>query len=236
MVPYSIACLLLNFTTFTRLPLAPSSLTLRWLTSRIYQIYIIRDIHSQCSWYKYYILKTMNFEIDNVIKTRYGDIHSVSLFGHPVVVLSSLAAVNDFRAASPENFSHRWTKIVIFLDKEVCIGLEVPYQYWRGRESNVFKSGEFSFQAPTAQNLMQMGKYSTYLELSWSQEAPKHFPTFDSLTHCCARANVRLPTVASNWFSSVYSITDFFPAVKPYFSVLFVMEYTVPVTFGMSQM
>ena len=68
-------------------------------------------------------------QIDNEIKTRYGDIHSVSLFGHPVVVLSSLAAVNDFRAASPENFSHRWTKIVIFLDKEVCIGLEVPYQY-----------------------------------------------------------------------------------------------------------
>ena len=26
--------------------------------------------------------------------------------------LSSLAAVNDFRAASPENFSHRWTHIV----------------------------------------------------------------------------------------------------------------------------
>ena len=93
-------------------------------------------------------------QIDNEIKTRYGDIHSVSLFGHPVVVLSSLAAVNDFRAASPENFSHRltyivemfwsllaslinvpenfshrWTKIVIFLDKEVCIGWEVPYQY-----------------------------------------------------------------------------------------------------------
>ena len=40
---------------------------------------------------------------------RYGDIHSVSLFGHPVVVLSSLAAVKEFRAASPENFSHRWT-------------------------------------------------------------------------------------------------------------------------------
>ena len=45
-------------------------------------------------------------------KTRYGDIHSVSLFGHPVVVLSSLAAINDFRAASPENFSHRLTNIV----------------------------------------------------------------------------------------------------------------------------
>ena len=54
----------------------------------------------------------MNFEIDNVIKTRYGDIHSVSLFGHPVVVLSSLAAIKEFRAASPENFSHRWNNIV----------------------------------------------------------------------------------------------------------------------------
>ena len=73
--------------------------------------------------------KNHELQIDNLIKIRYGDIHSVSLFGHPVVVLSSLAAVNDFRAASPENFSHRWTKIVIFLDKEVCIGLEVPYQY-----------------------------------------------------------------------------------------------------------
>ena len=43
---------------------------------------------------------------------RYGDIHSVSLFGHPVVVLSSLEAVKEFRAASPENFSHRWKIIV----------------------------------------------------------------------------------------------------------------------------
>jgi len=38
---------------------------------------------------------------------KYGDIHSVSLFGHPVIVLSSLAAINEFRAASPENFNHR---------------------------------------------------------------------------------------------------------------------------------
>ena len=36
----------------------------------------------------------------------------MSLFGHPVVMLSSLAAINDFRAASPENFSHRLTNIV----------------------------------------------------------------------------------------------------------------------------
>ena len=38
---------------------------------------------------------------------RYGDIHSVSLFGHPVVVLSSLTAIEEFRAASPDNFTHR---------------------------------------------------------------------------------------------------------------------------------
>ena len=41
------------------------------------------------------------------MQTRYGDIHSVSLFGHPVVVLSSLTAVEEFRAASPDNFTHR---------------------------------------------------------------------------------------------------------------------------------
>ena len=72
-------------------------------------------------------LKNNELKIDNVIKTRYGDIHSVSLFGHPVVVLSSLAAINDFRAASPENFSHKWNNIVeMFLDKEACIGLKIP--------------------------------------------------------------------------------------------------------------
>ena len=47
-----------------------------------------------------------------IFEIRYGDIHSVSLFGHPVVVLSSLPAINEFRAASPENFSHRWTNIL----------------------------------------------------------------------------------------------------------------------------
>ena len=55
--------------------------------------------------------KNNELQIDNMIKIRYGDIHSVSLFGHPVVVLSSLEAINEFRAASPENFSHRWNKI-----------------------------------------------------------------------------------------------------------------------------
>ena len=44
---------------------------------------------------------------DNNMHLRYGDIHSVSLFGHPVVVLSSLAAIEEFRAASPDNFTHR---------------------------------------------------------------------------------------------------------------------------------
>ena len=41
------------------------------------------------------------------MKIRFGDIHSVSLFGHPLVVLSSLPAINEFQAASPDNFSHR---------------------------------------------------------------------------------------------------------------------------------
>ena len=60
-------------------------------------------------------------------KTRYGDIHSVSLFGHPVVVLSSLAAVKEFRAASPENFSHRCNNIVgMFWILGACIGLKIP--------------------------------------------------------------------------------------------------------------
>ena len=41
------------------------------------------------------------------MQTRFGDIHSVSLFGHPVVVLSSLKAIEEFRAASPDNFTPR---------------------------------------------------------------------------------------------------------------------------------
>ena len=55
------------------------------------------------------ILKSMQYKSIVKYKIRYGDIHSVSLFGHPVIVLSSLDAVKEFRAASPENFSHRWT-------------------------------------------------------------------------------------------------------------------------------
>merc|ERR1712130_947941 len=49
---------------------------------------------------------------------RYGDIHSVSLFGHTAVILSSLAAIDEFRAASPDNFTHRpvW---LTWLDKLV---------------------------------------------------------------------------------------------------------------------
>jgi len=38
---------------------------------------------------------------------KYGDIHSVSLFGHPVIVLSSLAAVEQFSEASQDKLSHR---------------------------------------------------------------------------------------------------------------------------------
>ena len=40
-----------------------------------------------------------------------------------------------------------------------------------------------------------MGKYSTYLELNRSQDAPKHCPTFDSLTQCFASAHFRSPPV-----------------------------------------
>ena len=58
--------------------------------------------------------KNHELQIDNLIKIRYGDIHSVSLFGHPVVVLSSLAALNEFRAASLENLSHRWNNMKCF--------------------------------------------------------------------------------------------------------------------------
>ena len=51
---------------------------------------------------------------DNNMHLRYGDIHSVSLFGHPVVVLSSLTAIEEFRAASPDNFTHRWSDRILF--------------------------------------------------------------------------------------------------------------------------
>ena len=61
---------------------------------------------------------------------RYGDIHSVSLFGHPVVVLSSLEAEKEFRAASPENFSHRRTNVV----KNIC---------QQGMHRSISRMGEF---------------------------------------------------------------------------------------------
>ena len=89
-----------------------------------------------------------------------------------------------------------------------------------------FKGGNFSFQARTAQNWLRMVKYGTYLELNRSQDAPKHCPTFDSLTQCFASAHFRSPPVRLRlrlqfgsppiWFASI-SITDFSPAVKPYF-------------------
>ena len=55
------------------------------------------------------------------------------------------------------------------------------------------KAGNFSLQARTAQNWLRMGKYGTYLEWSWSQEAPEHCQTSDSLTQCYAGAHFRLP-------------------------------------------
>ena len=79
------------------------------------------------------------------------------------------------------------------------------------------KAGNFSLQARTAQNWLRMGKYGTYLEWSWSQEAPEHCQTFDSLTQCYAGAHFRLPPICL----PLHSITDFFPAMKPYFWVLF---------------
>jgi len=47
------------------------------------------------------------FTSHSAIADKYGDIHSVSLFGRPVVVLSSLAAIEQISAASQDNFSHR---------------------------------------------------------------------------------------------------------------------------------
>ena len=46
--------------------------------------------------------------------SRFGDIHSVSLFGHPVVVLSSLEAMSLCNFSSSDVFSHRpvWLKNV----------------------------------------------------------------------------------------------------------------------------
>ena len=66
------------------------------------------------------------------------------------------------------------------------------YGKWVGRPMYL-KRGNFSFQARTAQNQLRMGKYGTYLEFNRSQEAPKHCPTFDSLTQSCAIAHFRQP-------------------------------------------
>ena len=90
------------------------------------------------------------------------------------------------------------------------------------------KLGNFSFRARTAQNWLRMGKYGTYLEFNRSQEAPKHCPTFDSLTQSCARAHFRLPPVCPRFAPSLppvcpqfdwhcISVTDFFQTVNPYF-------------------
>jgi cytochrome P450 len=63
-------------------------------------------------------LGTSPFVSHSEMANKYGDIHTVSLFGHPVVVLSSLKAIEEFRAASPDNFTHRpvW---LTWLDKLV---------------------------------------------------------------------------------------------------------------------
>ena len=71
-----------------------------------------------------------------------------------------------------------------------------PDFLWKsGGRPMSFKGGNFSFQARTAQNWLRMVKYGTYLELNTSQEAPKHCPTFDSLTQCFASAHFRSPPV-----------------------------------------
>ena len=90
------------------------------------------------------------------------------------------------------------------------------------------KLGNFCFWARTALNWLRMGKYGTYLEFYRSQEAPKHCPTFDSLTQSCARAHFRLPPVCPRFAPSLppvcpqfdwhcISVTDFFQTVNPYF-------------------
>ena len=63
------------------------------------------------------------FKYDNA-ESRYGDIHSVSLFGHPVIVLSSLNAIEEFRAASPDNFTHRCLQDLKKKDVQMvgCVG------------------------------------------------------------------------------------------------------------------
>ena len=73
------------------------------------------------------------------------------------------------------------------------------------------KLGNFSFRARTAQNWPRMGKYGTYLEFNRSQEAPKHCPTFDSLTQSCARAHFRLPPVCPQFAPSL--IATKFPSL-----------------------
>ena len=124
MVPHSIACLLLNLNyNYHQVATCPFishskmadkyDLSNTWWGIAIGCFFF--DIREKTSTFSILDIsitfKNNELQIDNMIKIRYGDIHSVSLFGHPVVVLSSLEAINEFRAASPENFSHRWNKI-----------------------------------------------------------------------------------------------------------------------------
>ena len=53
-----------------------------------------------------------------------------------------------------------------------------------------------------------------YLELNRSQDAPKHCPTFDSLTQCFASANFRSPPVRLQFCLPPYSITDLHSPVQ----------------------
>ena len=94
------------------------------------------------------------------------------------------------------------------------------YGKWVGGPMSL-KGGNFSFQARTDQNQPRMDKYGTYLDFNASQGAPKHCPTLDSLTQCFARAHFRSPPGASGSLQFClppYSISDFSPTVKPYFS------------------
>ena len=70
----------------------------------------------------------------------------------------------------------------------------------------LLKGGIFLFRL--AQLKIGYGWWSMahYLELNRSQDAPKHCPTFDSLTQCFANANFRSPpilfaTIFHHWFT-----------------------------------
>ena len=88
----------------------------------------------------------------------------------------------------------------LYLDKTGSL----PDFLWKsGGRPMSLKAGNFYLQARTAQNQLRMGKYGTYLEFYRSQEAPKHCPTFDSLTQSCARAHFSLPPVCPRFAPSL---------------------------------